>query len=230
MNKSYVKLKKQIQIVDEILREQYGTPNWRRKDPLDELMITILSQNTNDNNRDMAYRSLRAKFPEWEQVMNAPQAEVQEAVKSAGLSGQKSRSIQNALTWIKETFGKLDLTDLRELSDDEVISMLTSQKGIGIKTAAVMLAFSMDRDLCPVDTHVDRIAKRLGWAEHKLSAEKIFDLLKPNVPKGKAASFHLNLLKFGRTICTARNPSCGSCFIKDHCGWELKHKFTLEQQ
>lgn len=126
------------------------------------------------------------------------------------------------LLWIKDTFGELTLKPLEVRSNDEIIELLTTQKGIGIKTAAVVLAFSFDRDLCPVDTHVHRIARRLGWVDEKATAEATFHAIRPLIPSGKAQTFHLNLLKFGRTRCTARNPTCGSCPLWHDCTWEGK--------
>lgn len=207
---------------ESVLRQKFGIPQWNRKDPLDELMVTLLSQNTNDNNRDLAYRRLRERYPQWQQVLNAEVAEIEQLIKPAGLGGQKSLRMKELLLWVMNTFGALNLDYLREMNDDEILSMLTKQKGIGVKTAAVVMAFSLDRDLCPVDTHVHRIAQRLGWADEKLSAEKTFFHLRPMIPKGVAAPFHLNLLKFGRTICQARCPRCQECPLWDDCVWEKK--------
>ena len=208
-----------IEIVEvaKIFDSLFGVPVWRRKDPLDELIVTILSQNTNDRNRDHAYTRLRSAFSTWNDVLCAPVIEIEEAIRPAGLSNQKSKSIKNALEWVERHFGELSLKNLVELDNDEAITLLTSQKGIGVKTAAVLLAFSLDRDLCPVDTHVHRIAIRLGWVEEKATAEKTFYALRSLMPNGQAASFHLNLLKFGRTICTARSPKCKECPLRDRC-------------
>jgi endonuclease-3 len=204
------------------LEKLFGRPSWRRKDPLDELIVTILSQNTNDANRDRAYRRLRERYSSWEAIVGAPVQDVEEAIRPAGLSKQKSVRIQDVLRWIKVTFGEYDLSRLREVGDDEAIALLTSQVGIGIKTAAVVLAFAFDRDLCPVDTHVHRIAQRLGWVRDGTSAEKVFHQIRPMMPVGNAASFHLNLLKFGRTICTARRPKCHECPFREDCPYFTK--------
>jgi len=212
----------------EVLEAQFGLPVWRRKDPLDELMVTLLSQNTNDANRDHAYRRLRERFPRWEEVRVAEVSEIEDAIRPAGLSKQKSERMKAILFWIEETFGGLTLEPIRKMSDDDAIALLTTQKGIGVKTAAVMLAFAFDRDLCPVDTHVHRIALRLGWVEEGASAEKTFALIRPEVPSGKAATFHLNLLKFGRTICQARSPKCGECPLVGGCVYPGR-KITLSE-
>ncbi len=196
-------------------------PTWRRKEPLDELIVTILSQNTNDHNRDLAFGRLRERFRNWRSVLEAPEHEIAEAIRPAGLHTQKARRIKAILSWIDITFRELRLDPLGMLSDDEAIALLTSQTGIGVKTAAVLLAFAFDRDLCPVDTHVHRIARRLGWVPENASADQVFHRLRPQLPTG-ATVFHLNLLRFGREICTARKPKCGECPLGDECAWKGK--------
>ncbi len=212
----------EIAEIVEILEKLFGIPDWRRKDPLDELMLTILSQNTNDRNRDNAYSRLRAAYSTWEAVMNAPVGSVEEAIRPAGLSRQKSVRIQGVLHWVADTFGSLSLTGIGALGDDEAITLLTTQKGVGLKTAAVLLAFSFDRDLCPVDTHVHRIAQRLGWVGMGSTADKVFTSIRWKIPAGKSSTFHLNLLKFGRTICSARSPQCGACPLWSKCVYPEK--------
>lgn len=150
-------------------------------------------------------------------------SDIEDAIRPAGLSKQKSARMQVILQWINDRFGSLTLESLRKMEDDAVIDLLTPLKGIGVKTVAVLLAFALDRDLCPVDTHVHRISKRLNWVGENCSAEKTFSTLRPMIPSGKAATFHLNLLKFGRTVCTARKPSCTTCPLIDICPWENKY-------
>lgn len=206
------------------LETAYGIPEWEPMDPLDELMLTLLSQNTNDNNRDIAYRRLRARFSDWDSALRAEATEIEEAVRPAGLARQKSLRMKEILQWVRDRFGGMSLAAVGDFEDAEAISLLTARKGIGVKTAAVVLAFAFNRDLCPVDTHVLRISKRLRWAEPKMTADKVFFLLQPAIPGGKAATFHLNLLRFGRNVCTARNPKCLECFIWDDCAWGEKIK------
>ncbi len=208
-----------------MFEDMFGVPEWRRKDPLDELMLTILSQNTNDRNRDNAYHNLRELYPTWRDVMLTDVENIESAIRTAGLSKQKSKNMKNALLWVNNHFGNLSLEDIRDMTDDEAIVLLTSQKGVGIKTAAVMLAFSLDRDLCPVDTHVHRIALRLGWVKEKTNAVNTFKQLREVIPKGKASTFHLNLLRFGREICNARSPKCGACPLYNVCKWKQKTNF-----
>lgn len=221
-------LSKKLLHTASVFEDIFGVPQWRRKDPLDELMLTILSQNTNDRNRDNAYHRLRALFPTWEEVMKADVEKIEAAIRTAGLSKQKSNNMKNALLWINDYFGELSLDRLRDMPDDEAIELLTSQKGVGIKTAAVMLAFSLGRDLCPVDTHVHRIALRLGWVREKTNAVNTFKQLREAMAKGKAATFHLNLLRFGREICNARSPKCGECPLFEVCKWKGRHNFKTD--
>jgi len=143
----------------DIFERLFGVPVWTPKKPLDELILTVLSQNTNDRNRDLAYNRLRNAFPGgWEEVLNGDLSRIEETIRPAGLSNQKSVRIQQILRWINEQQGSLSLEFLRNLSDDEIITLLTGLKGIGVKTAAVLATFSLGRDLCPVDTHVHRIS------------------------------------------------------------------------
>ncbi len=212
-------VKEKIARAVRILKREFGIPIWRKKKPLDELIVTILSQNTHDRNRDRAYGELRKAFPTWYDVLSADVKKIEDAIRPAGLSVQKSQRIKAILVWINGKYGKLTLEPLNSLSNEEAIKLLTSQKGIGVKTAAVVLAFAFDRDLCPVDTHVHRISKRLGWVREKYSAEATFYALRPLITKNVAATFHLNILKFGRTRCTARNPQCEACPLREDCLW-----------
>jgi len=219
-NHSQKRIQQKITHAILVLENTYGIPIWLRKDPLDELMVTLLSQNTNDKNRDLAYIRLRERFPEWNAVLNARIKEIEEAIRPAGLSKQKSQRMKAILEWVNERFGGLTLEGVEELDDDEAISLLTSQKGIGVKTAAVTLAFAFDRDLCPVDTHVHRIARRMGWVKESATAIHTFKTLREIIPTEKASTFHLNLLKFGRNICLARKPKCDKCPLWDDCVWK----------
>ncbi len=217
-------IREKIAILHKALIPIFGIPVWKRKAPLDELMLTILSQNTNDKNRDNAYNRLRTELSEWEDVQKADITQIEQLIRPGGLSKQKSARMKAILSWILETFGGLTLEPLRDMDDDSALKLLTSQKGIGIKTAAVTLAFALDRNLCPVDTHVHRISKRLGWVGEKVSAEKTFHIIRPEMPRGEAAPFHLNLLRFGRKVCAARKPDCVACPVYDICVWEGKRK------
>ncbi len=191
----------------------------RRKPPdvLDSLMRTILSQNTTDENRDRAYERLRERFPTWEAVMEARPGEVKDAIRVAGLANQKGPNMQAFLRWLKSKRGELSLDFIRDLPEDRAIRTLTRHRGVGIKTAYIVLAFACDMDLCAVDTHVHRILRRVGIIDEGCSREKAHTELAPLIPKGKARAFHVNLIDFGKTICTARNPACETCPIARMC-------------
>jgi endonuclease-3 len=193
--------------------DQTRTPS----EPLDNLMRTILSQNTTDENRDRAFDALKKKYPTWEQVMNAPIEDVKTAIKVAGLANQKGPAMQGFLTWLWQEKGNLSLDFLQKMDEDDAVVLLTKHKGIGIKTAYIVLAFACNKDLCAVDTHVHRIVKRVGLIDETCGREKAHRELRPLIPKGKARAFHVNLLDLGKTICHARGPNCGACMILDLC-------------
>jgi len=206
-----------------ILEETQGEPRWKgESDPLNALVRTLLSQSTNDNNRDFAYGRLRQRFPTWHEVMEAPQEAVADAIRPAGLGNQKSERLIAMLRWIDAEFGRLHLDFLHEMPTEEAFALFTKVKGIGVKTMAVVMMFACGRDVFPVDTHVHRIARRLGLVPEKADAVKTYRLMAPMVPPGKSYSLHMNLLEFGRTICTARKPKCLECPLYDLCRWGEK--------
>jgi len=202
------------------LEQRFGTPQQVSKlDPLSNLVLTILSQNTNDKNRDQAYQSLRTAFPTWEEVMQAPVEAIESAIRPGGLAKQKSIRIKNILQWIHQKYGALNLDALCTMHPEQAIETFTQLKGIGVKTISVVLMFSCGVDIFPVDTHVHRICRRIGFVPATATAEKTFWLMQPVVPKGKSFAFHINLLKLGRTICLARKPRCPECPINQHCDY-----------
>lgn len=201
------------------LERSYGLAEKLRLDPLDELMLTILSQSTSDTNRDRAYETLRRRFPDWDAVRKAPRAEVEDAIRSAGLWKQKAKVLQETLDALQEQRGALDLTYLESLSDEQVIEHLTSFRGVGVKTAACVLCFSMGRPYMPVDTHVHRLARRLGLVPPRASAEQAHGVLNRDstVPPELRFSFHIQLIRHGRAICKAGRPACTECVLRDLC-------------
>ena len=210
--------KKRVEMIAESLETFFGLPLQKtRSRPIDNLIMTILSQNTNDRNRDMAYRQLRGSFPTWQDVLAADMKAIETAVRPAGLGKQKSATIKNTLQWILDTHGELDIDFLCDMDPYEAIDMFTTQKGIGVKTIAVVLCFSCNKDIFPVDTHVHRICRRLELVPDKASADKTFWLMQELVPAGKSYSLHLNFLKLGRQICRARRPVCERCPVRSFC-------------
>jgi len=189
----------------------------RRSDPLEELVLTVLSQNTSDANSFRAYGSLRARFPTWEALGAAWPSEVAAAIRSGGLSNVKAPRILAILRAIEEREGNFDLSFLRRMSDSEARDYLTSLPGVGPKTAAVVLAFSLDRAAFPVDTHVHRVAGRLGLIPPKASAAKAHDILEAITPPDIRVAMHVGLIRLGREICKPGRPRCEVCPLADLC-------------
>jgi endonuclease-3 len=189
----------------------------RRSDPLEELVLTVLSQHTSDVNAERSYESLRASLPTWDAVVAAPTRRVADAIRSGGLADTKAPRLQAILRAIHERRGAFDLSYLRELPDEEARAELMSLPGVGPKTAAVVLSFSLDRDAMPVDTHVHRVTRRLGWVPPKASAEKADRLLHELIPEGMRTELHVALIRLGREICRAPIPRCRQCPLNDIC-------------
>ena len=196
----------------------------KRPDPLYDLVRTILSQNTTDENRDRAFADLRSALPTWEGVMSARADRVKRLIRPAGLVNSKGPAIQSFLRWLQRERGSLDLAYLSDLTPDEGIAELTQHKGVGLKTAYIVLSFACDHDLCAVDTHVHRILKRMGVIGDRCSRDRAHDELRPLIPKGKARSFHANLIDLGKQICTARAPSCPECPLRKSCPYYAETK------
>lgn len=201
----------------------YGEPVWRKRlPPLDELVSTILSQNTNDLNRDRAFERLRVRFPTWEDVRDAPTAEVIEAIRPAGLANQKGPRLQQMLRSITEERGGLDLDFLRQLPAGAARDWLMRFKGVGPKTAAIVLQFSLGIAAFPVDTHIHRVSGRLGLRPARASAEASHALLADLFPSSAYYAAHLNLIRHGREVCQARRPRCERCALTDLCEYYQK--------
>lgn len=186
---------------------------------IDEVIAAVLSQHTSDHNSERAFVQLKATFPDWEQVLKAPEGAVADAIRCGGIAGQKARRIQQILAAIREREGRIDLGRLRDLDDAAVEDYLTSLPGIGPKTAACVLVFSMGRAAFPVDTHVHRVAARLGWIPPDVTAEKAHRILGQTVPAGIRYDLHMALITHGRTVCKARQPRCGACVLRDQCAF-----------
>lgn len=200
------------------LHEVYGPrERYSARDPLDELILTILSQNTSDRNSGRAYRALRAAYPTWEAVLAADTRELYQAIKSAGLGNTKAPRIQAVLQEILDRRGSFDLHFLRDLPMSEARAWLRSLPGIGPKTAACVLCFACDMPALPVDTHVHRVAQRLGLIGPRVSAEAAHELLEQVVPAEDVYAFHVNMILHGRQICHAQRPACERCPLAELC-------------
>jgi endonuclease III len=197
----------------------YGEPQWRpHLDPVSELVSTILSQNTNDTNRDLAYSRLREQLPTWEQVRDAEPEAVIAAIRPAGLAKQKGPRIQAALRFISQERGELSLDFLADWPVDRAKAWLSSINGVGPKTTAIVLLFALGRPAFPVDTHVHRVTGRLGLIG-RASREKAHDELEALVPAEAYYAFHLNVIRHGRQVCASRKPRCPTCVLRDLCGY-----------
>ena len=204
--------------VCDILIRYYGVAVSSRKlPPLDELVMTILSQHTNDVNMFRAFETLQERFSTWEEVLEAPQDEVALFIKSSGMYNLKAKRIQATLREIHKRVGKLDLSLLETMELEEAKKWLTSLYGVGPKTAAIVLLFSFERPVLPVDTHVWRVTKRLGLIEQKVSREKAHVLLELIMPSSCIPSLNKNLVRHGREVCRAQNPKCDDCFLSHLC-------------
>lgn len=213
-------LKKRALKIHERLLEFYGEPIWRNPLPaIDELVSTILSQNTNDLNRDRAFEALRAKFGTWEEVRDAETQAVVDAIRPAGLANQKGPRIQQVLRSITEERGSLDLSFLGELPVEEARAWLTKFNGVGPKTAAIVLCFSLGKPAFPVDTHIYRVTGRIGLRPERMTVEQAHAHLEGLFPPETYYAAHLNIIRLGREICQARRPRCEVCPILKLCDY-----------
>jgi endonuclease-3 len=218
MSSNHQRLRSKTTQIHRRLLEAYGEPSWRpHLDAVSELVSTILSQNTNDVNRDVAFERLRDRLPTWEEVRDAETEVVIEAIRPAGLANQKGPRIQEALRFITEEQGELSLNFLADLPVEDAKRWLTSMNGVGPKTAAIVLLFALGRPSFPVDTHVHRVTKRLGLIGPRVSREKAHDELEQLVAEEDYYAFHLNLIRHGRQICVSRKPKCDICLLRDLC-------------
>lgn len=205
------------------LMAYFGSPDWRGPlPPIDELVSTILSQNTNDNNRDKAFNALRHALPKWEMVRDAPTEVVINAIRPAGLANQKGPRIQETLRVITAQRGSLDLQFLSKLPVAEARMWLMQFKGVGPKTAAIVLLFSLGMPAFPVDTHIFRVTGRMGLRPMNMSVEDAHQHLEKLLPVDYYYDAHLTLIRLGREICQARKPNCQGCPVRQLCDYGSK--------
>lgn len=214
--------RRKLEMVGEALEQVYGDREEYRDDsgdPLDDLIETILSQNTTHTNTRRAFMALRAAFPTWEAVLEAPQEDVEEAIRSAGLAKTRSGRIQRLLASIRREHGALNLDHLRGMSNEDALRELLRYEGVGPKTAHCVLLFSMDRDVFPVDVHIHRILIRLGLIPESMTPEQAHDYALPMIPPRKHLPLHLNLIALGRETCRPTNPDCPECSLRRFCSY-----------
>ena len=184
---------------------------------LDELVLTVLSQHTSDANSGRAFASLKQRFRSWDEVSHAPTSEVADAIRAGGIANVKAQRIRAILAAIEEREGGLETTRLESLSDSDADAYLRTLPGVGPKTAACVLVFSMGRAAFPVDTHVQRVSTRLGLVGSGATAEQAHASLAPRVPPELRYEFHAQLVRHGRTVCRPRRPRCSDCILFDLC-------------
>ncbi|HEY6957385.1 MAG TPA: endonuclease III [Candidatus Limnocylindria bacterium] len=200
------------------LRRAYGEPPPpRRLAPLDELVLTVLSQNTNDTNRDRAYADLRARFPTWDEVADAPLPAIARAIRRGGLGPTKSVRLREILRELRARGVPLDGRAFARMRSSALWDLLVGLKGIGPKTAACVLLFSLGRPFFPVDTHVHRVARRLALVPGAADPVKTQELLQAAVPSEHVYELHMLLIRHGRDTCIARRPFCSRCPLADIC-------------
>ncbi|MET0730207.1 MAG: endonuclease III [Solirubrobacterales bacterium] len=206
--------RRRVLAIRDRLREMYGRPvNAPHGHPIAELVRTILSQNTNDTNRDVAYGRMRDRFPSWELVRDAPPEELEEALRPGGLAPSKTPRIQNVLASIGDP---PDLDWLADAPRDQALDYLTDLPGVGRKTAACVLIFTFDRPEIPVDTHVHRVGGRLGLFRPRAGFDEAHDEMLAITPPADAYEFHINLIRHGRALCRPR-PRCDECELRRMC-------------
>ena len=207
-----------IALIIRRLERAYGPHPWKTwGPPLGELVATILSQNTTGANADLAYDRLRQAYPTWDLAADAPLSRIAALIRPAGLHRQKARHIRTVLRRIRAERGRASLDFLRRWPTDRIKQYLLALPGVGPKTAACVLCFSLRRPVLPVDTHVCRVSRRLGLIGPRTTAEDAHDLLLPMVPPAQVYTFHVLLIQHGRKTCRARRPDCAACTLRDLC-------------
>jgi endonuclease-3 len=214
----------EVRVLDciRILEEQYGIPKAEKIDPVDLLIMTILSQNTSDRNSLRAYANLKRAFPGHEELLAATKEEIADRIREGGLADIKAQRIKGALARIRQEQGAITLAFLAKCDREEGRAYLQSIPGVGPKTASVVLLFAFGLPLMPVDTHVYRVSRRLGLVNEDASPKRAQEILEGIVPAEKYLSLHLNLIRHGRLICRARGPKHEQCALRDICGCYLR--------
>jgi endonuclease-3 len=211
------------------LRKVYGPVKLARPlPPLDELVATILSQNTSDRNSDAAFEELRRRFPTWDAVRRAAVGRIARAIHKGGLARQKAPRIKAVLQNIYAEHGELSLDFLHAMPTAKALEYLRKFAGVGPKTAACVLLFACRKPVLPVDTHIHRVSRRLGLIGPKTTAEKAHDEMARLVPRRMVLDFHVQVIRHGRSVCTARAPHCTECVLLELCS-EGKRRLGMKQ-
>ncbi len=211
---------KPIRYIIQNLESTYGVPvNERASDALDMLIKIILSQATSDTNSHRTFAALKKRFPQWEAALRARESTIADVIQAGGLANQKAKVIKALLKQIKSEHGKLDLNFLHDMSAQEAVDYLKQFRGIGPKTIACTLLFACRKEVFPLDTHIFRILRRVGLIPQKCTDQRAHEIMNSIVPHGKFYSFHVNLVRHGRTLCRPRDPLCERCPIVEYCDY-----------
>lgn len=218
--------KKSLNIVIKELKKLFGTykNNNGKASVLDTIIATKLSQNTTDKTAHIAYKNLKKTFPKWNYLLNAPLNVIEREIRLCGLAKTKAADIKNMIRQLFEKRKSVSLGYIRKFDNDKVYKELLCFKGIGVKTASCVLSFALGRNVFPVDTHIHRILNRTGILNTK-TPEQTFEIAKDIIPDKEKLTFHINLIKFGRSICKARKPLCGKCSIYNYCDFKGKESY-----
>ena len=202
-----------------LLEQEYSSQKWMGtpQNPMDTLIGTILSQNTSDRNSIPAFKNLKMKFKIWQNVANARESSIASAIRKGGLANIKARRIKRVLAQVQARNGRLSLAPLAKMPRKKAREWLLSLEGVGPKTAAIVLLFGFGMPVFPVDTHVQRVGKRLGLIGKTESYESAHETMDRLVPDTKKQSFHINLIRLGRETCHPRKPECGTCPLRNDC-------------
>jgi endonuclease-3 len=221
-------VKKELSNINNLLIQYFGLPVRKKEnpDPLDILIGTILSQNTNDKNSFKAYNNLKSKIKSWEELISIRTFNLEKIIKVAGLGKQKARTIKSFLKNLQKKRDSISIDYIKKMNNEMAIEELTRFKGIGVKTASCVLLFSFGRNVCPVDTHIQRILNRLGLVKTK-TPDKTYKAIVNFIPENSGYTLHTNLLRLGREICLPSNPKCSICPLEKLC--EYEHKIFFDK-
>ena len=223
-------VEKKVLKIAKLLRKTYGKPGSRKTLPIDELIRTILSQNTNDKNSLAAFAILKKSIASWDEILKMNTRKIAGLIKHAGLASIKARRIKEALSEINRREGRLSLAGIARMDIESAKNYLMSIKGVGPKTAACVLLFSFGKPIMPVDTHIFRVAKRLGLLAKDAGIAEAHDILTNTIPKDLIYELHLGIISHGRKTCRAAGPKCGSCVLYGICDFELKRRYREKRQ
>ena len=213
-------LREKAAAVGDLLDAEYGILAWRSHgEPLGALVLTMLSQHTSDRNSERAYDDLRRRFPSWDAVREAPPSEIADTIRSGGLADVKAARIRAVLQDIFEKTGRTSLDFLAGTATEEAKAYLQDFHGVGPKTAACVLMFSLGRPVLPVDTHVFRVSHRLGLIPKRLGEAKAHEALQALLPPERVYAFHVHMIRHGRRVCVAQTPRCGACVLRARCDY-----------